>query len=96
MPPTVRPLADFSDVPLVDIQALRDPSASARSRHQVAAALGQACREVGFFYIVGHGIDEQLFGRLEDLSHSLPSRWTRKDASPCLRRPSLARLFSGR
>lgn len=35
---------------------------------KVAEQLQQACRETGFFYIVGHGIDEGLQQRLEVLS----------------------------
>ena len=30
--------------------------------------LAMACRECGFFYVVGHGVDEQLCARLEELS----------------------------
>lgn len=37
-------------------------------RREVAARLGQACREVGFFYVVGHGVDEPLQQRLEEVS----------------------------
>ena len=48
-------------LPVVD---LRDGDARA------AAAIGLACREHGFFYLVGHGIDEALGQRLETLSHA--------------------------
>lgn len=34
----------------------------------MAAQIGAACREVGFFYIVGHGVDVLLQQRLESLS----------------------------
>jgi len=37
-------------------------------RYDVAARIGQACRDVGFFYIVGHGVDEDLQQRLEEVS----------------------------
>jgi isopenicillin N synthase-like dioxygenase len=34
----------------------------------VAKQLHQACTESGFFYVVGHGVDEDLIARLEKLS----------------------------
>ncbi len=56
-----------SAVPIVDVgplvTGLGDPSA-------VADAIGLACRESGFFYVVGHGVGEDLQGRLETLSHA--------------------------
>jgi len=39
-----------------------------KDRQIVAAQIKQACREHGFFYIIGHGIDEALQERLEQLS----------------------------
>ncbi len=63
----------FSHIPIVDITALvsgtGDSSAQTlRERNAAAAQIGQACREFGFFYIVGHGVDEELQRRLEQLS----------------------------
>jgi isopenicillin N synthase-like dioxygenase len=52
-------MVESFDVPVIDISG---------SRHEVASPIGQACREWGFFYIVGHGIDEQLLTRLEAAS----------------------------
>lgn len=43
-------------IPVIDIGALRrlDPAGSRR----IAAQLGRACRETGFFCIVNHGVPE--------------------------------------
>ena len=55
----------YSHIPVVDIAGLVSGS---EERHQVAATIGQACRDYGFFYIVGHGVDEDLQRRLEQVS----------------------------
>ncbi len=52
-------------VPIIDIGPL---VAKARSRQTVAEQIGQACRDVGFFYVVGHGVDEPLVDKLDQLS----------------------------
>ncbi|MBD3886196.1 isopenicillin N synthase family oxygenase [Phormidium tenue FACHB-886] len=59
-----------SQVPLIDIQPLVSESSNFHSNdiQQVAAEIRQACREYGFFYIVGHGVDEALQQQLEQLS----------------------------
>ena len=58
------PGAASSGVPIVDIEPLvsaADPGSASRD-------IGRACRDCGFFYIVGHGVDEDLQQRLETLS----------------------------
>jgi isopenicillin N synthase-like dioxygenase len=50
------------DVPIIDLAPLRAGS----DRPSVAAAIDRACREVGFFYVVGHGVDPDLCRRLDD------------------------------
>lgn len=60
--------AGFDHVPVLDVRALVEPSASSAARREVAARLGAACRESGFFYVVGHGVDAGLQARLEALS----------------------------
>jgi isopenicillin N synthase-like dioxygenase len=56
---------DFSNVPIVDVGDLVSGSSSGQA---VAERLGRAGRDCGFFYAVGHGVDESLQTRLRDLS----------------------------
>lgn len=51
-------LADFQVIPVVDIRGLLHGDAAARQA--VAEEIGRAAREVGFFQIVGHGIEREL------------------------------------
>jgi isopenicillin N synthase-like dioxygenase len=48
------------EIPVIALGALRDRSASAA----VAAAIGQACRQTGFFYVSEHGIADALLDEL--------------------------------
>lgn len=52
-------------IPVVDIGPL---VARAGDDHAAADAIGRACREHGFFYVVGHGVPDELQDRLEQLS----------------------------
>jgi len=54
-----------SPIPIIEIGAL---VRGTEGRHAVAAEIGRACRECGFFYVTGHGVDEALQQRLERLS----------------------------
>ena len=56
-----------SELPIIDVAALVD---DAGDQEAVAAAMGQACRENGFFYVIGHGVDENLNQRLDELSRA--------------------------
>jgi isopenicillin N synthase-like dioxygenase len=53
------------EIPVIDIDPLRQGGAAAAV---VAASLDAACRDVGFVYIVGHGVDPDLTERLEALA----------------------------
>ncbi len=57
---------EFSQVPVIDISML--VSQTSHSSDIVADQIRQALHDYGFFYIVGHGVDEQLQKRLEHLS----------------------------
>jgi isopenicillin N synthase-like dioxygenase len=58
-------LSEFSHVPVIDVEPLVNHSLA---RHEVAAQIGDACRQCGFFYVVGHGVSEGLCTKLESLS----------------------------
>lgn len=58
-------LGEFASVPIIDVGPLVARSAG---RFATARKLGEACRECGFYYVVGHGVDERLIARLVDLS----------------------------
>jgi isopenicillin N synthase-like dioxygenase len=58
----------MNTIPVIDIAPLL-ASTPAQAR-AVAAELGRACREVGFFYISGHGIPPELRARVFDTSRA--------------------------
>lgn len=58
---------DFEQIPIIDVAGLVEGSSA---RADVAERLGRACREAGFFYVVGHGVDESLQARLVGLSRA--------------------------
>jgi isopenicillin N synthase-like dioxygenase len=64
----------FTKIPTIDIAALLGDDPDARRR--VAAEIGTACEEVGFFYIKNHGIDQAIidraYARSAEFHHSLP------------------------
>eukprot|EP01089_Gocevia_fonbrunei_P009689 TRINITY_DN22069_c0_g1_i2.p1 TRINITY_DN22069_c0_g1~~TRINITY_DN22069_c0_g1_i2.p1 ORF type:complete len:327 (+),score=72.80 TRINITY_DN22069_c0_g1_i2:84-1064(+) len=61
---------EFLSVPVIDVQALVSDSGSLEDKLKVAEHLGNACHNVGFFYIKNHGISEELQNKLEELSRS--------------------------
>jgi len=58
-------MASLRSLPVIDVSPLVTGSGDLPG---VAARIGAACREVGFFYVVGHGVDEGLQARLEEQS----------------------------
>lgn len=47
---------DFSALPVIDVA----PLARGSEKQQVAAQIDAACRQSGFFYVIGHGVDPSL------------------------------------
>jgi len=59
----VNPHTAFTKLPLLDISLLFSSHFSARQ--QAAKLLGNAARDAGFLYIVGHGVAQQLIDNLQ-------------------------------
>lgn len=55
----------LAQVPVIDVGPLLH---AGREPAKAAALIGQACRDLGFFYIVGHAVPEELSLRLQRLS----------------------------
>ena len=53
-------------VPVIDIAPFRDGDAAGKAK--VARQVGQACRDIGFLIISGHGIDPALIERTDAVS----------------------------
>lgn len=54
-------------IPIIDISALLNET-DKKEKLKVALELNRVCREHGFFYIVGHGVDVELQQNLEKFS----------------------------
>jgi isopenicillin N synthase-like dioxygenase len=61
----------MNDIPIIDVSPLID----AADPGEVADQIGRACRDSGFFYIIGHGVDVELMQRLENHSREF-FEWT--------------------
>lgn len=48
----------FSELPRIDFQRIHSDDLG--DRQQLAKEVGAACRDIGFFYAVNHGVDESL------------------------------------
>jgi isopenicillin N synthase-like dioxygenase len=59
----------MTDIPIIDVSGLRSPAPAARQA--VAAALGAACRHVGFFYVKGHGIPPAIASGIFEAARTL-------------------------
>lgn len=57
----------MTELPIIDVAPLVQGSPDAA---RVAQQIGAACRDTGFFYVVGHGVDGALASRLESASRA--------------------------
>lgn len=56
-------------IPIIDISSLvKKNSSSSEQKEKTAKEIGQACKQYGFFYIIGHEVSQQLQEQLESLS----------------------------
>ena len=60
------PLSATPEVPILDVAPL---VTGLGDEGAVSSAIGDACRRQGFFYVVGHGVSEDLQSRLDELAH---------------------------
>jgi isopenicillin N synthase-like dioxygenase len=54
-------------LPIVDLASSRENDEVSLTR--IAAEIGAACRDVGFFYAINHGVDKKLFAEAFTQSH---------------------------
>jgi isopenicillin N synthase-like dioxygenase len=55
-------------LPIVDLALLREGDETSLTR--IAAEVGAACRDVGFFYVVNRGVEAALIGGAFERSHA--------------------------
>src|SRR5690606_10972181 len=61
-------IAGMDELPIIDVSALVSGSADVGP---ASRAIDAACREHGFFYVVGHGVAEELQGELDEQARAL-------------------------
>ena len=59
----------MTDIPIIDVSGLR--AGTLADRQAVADLLGAACRQVGFFYVTGHGIAPAVATGIFAAAHDL-------------------------
>jgi len=74
----------ISEVPLIDFAPFR--TGSAEDRRQVAGQIAEACRQIGFFYIKGHGVPEKLREAVFSQAHGF-FKQSDEEKAACLATP---------
>lgn len=63
-------------LPVIDISSYLSLNFNSSERAKTASALDRACRDFGFFYVIGHGVPEEMRQEMLELSRqffALPS-----------------------
>lgn len=63
-PPTALPIIDLTPFLPTSATLYTTPEAHLAAKLTTAAALNCACRDVGFFYLTGHGVPEEQRGEV--------------------------------
>ena len=50
---------EIASLPIIDLKVFKEGSAA--TKRQISQAAVDACESAGFFYVSGHGIEEQVF-----------------------------------
>jgi isopenicillin N synthase-like dioxygenase len=61
-------MIDPDSLPVVDISPFLSTSSSSKSRASCVASIASACRDVGFFYLIGHGVPESVTDEIISLA----------------------------
>lgn len=57
-------MSNFDSIPVVDLSPVTAKAPSTEDWLKVSAAIGDAVKRVGFFYVINHGMDQALVDRL--------------------------------
>ena len=60
-------MTEFTSLPVIDLSPLIEHPSS-QAADAVVQSIGKACREVGFFYVTGHGVSQELQDRMQKLA----------------------------
>lgn len=77
-------------LPEVDVGPLLDPGDAGAAADHVAAEIDRACREVGFFYVVGHDVDPAPLDRLDRAARAFFARPDAEKAAVAMARAGRA------
>lgn len=61
--------ANFDSLPIVDVSDLMATSGSFRKQKKAALKIHEACRDVGFLYITGHGVSQKTLDSVLDVQN---------------------------